>query len=133
MNTQTSFLHADFGDAELLGSGVHTLNDDVAVYGRDGAGDVEHQAGGDADLHRATDCVRVRIDCRTSRWKCIQKSDLEVVQTVHCSSANKVSLAIGLFRMADVRHLGVLKFESVDVINSFILHHHAKFREDRSP
>ena len=42
MNTQTSFLHADFGDAELLGTGVHTLNDDVAEYARDGAGDVEH-------------------------------------------------------------------------------------------
>ena len=87
MNTQTCH-HADFSDAELLGSGVQTLNDDVAEYARDWTGDADLDDV-DADMRCATDCVRVRVDCRTSRWKSIQKSDLEVIQTVRCSSAKQ--------------------------------------------
>jgi len=81
----TFSVDADFGDAELLGRQVSTLNDDVLVLRRGcRALDLDRQANANWEiLHRSTDVVRARVDGCTHRRRGSQKSDLKVVQTVH--------------------------------------------------
>jgi len=67
--TQTSFVRADFGDAKFFGRRVYTLNDDVLEFTGCSARHVNHSAGSNSDRHRSTDCVRVHVDCVTSRWQ----------------------------------------------------------------
>ena len=89
--TLTWFIDAEFGDAEYLGLGVQTLDDDVL---RELVGlravDAEHLSSKHRHGHRATDLVRGRLHCRTRRRKAIHVSDLEVVQTIHCNNANRL-------------------------------------------
>jgi len=89
--TLTWFIDAEFGDAEYLGLGVQTLDDDVLrqLVGLR-AVDGEHLSSKHRHGHRATDLVRGRLHCRTRRRKAIHVSDVEVVQTIHCNNANRL-------------------------------------------
>ena len=90
--TLTWFIDAEFGDAEFLSLGVQALNDDVLweLVGLR-AVDGDHLSSRHWHGHRATDLVRARLHCRTRDRKAVHVSDLEVVQTIYCNNANRVS------------------------------------------